>query len=189
MTWFVARKLVGMVLTLFVTSFLVFASLYLAPGDPLDFLLQGRSPTPEAVAAVSAQYGLDHPFLVQYWHWLAGVLHLDFGRSLQFREDVGAPDRRPGADHPRPDRSCPAMHDLRVRPRGRDRRRAHGRPRLRPGRARPQHGARGHPVVRRRDHLDLGVRRAARAGSRPSAQARGWPTASTTCSCPRSRCP
>ncbi len=88
MTWFVARKLVGMVLTMLVTSFLVFASLYLAPGDPLDFLLQGRSPTPEMVAAVSEQYGLDDPFLVQYWHWLVGVLHLDFGRSLQFREDV-----------------------------------------------------------------------------------------------------
>ena len=88
MTWFVARKLLGMVLTMVVTSFLVFASLYIAPGDPLDFLLQGRSPTPEMVAAVSAQYGLDDPFLVQYWHWLVGVVHLDFGRSLQFREDV-----------------------------------------------------------------------------------------------------
>jgi peptide/nickel transport system permease protein len=87
--WFVVRRLLSMVATLFVTSFLVFASLYLAPGDPIDFLMQGRSPTPEAVAAVSAQYGLDQPFLVQYWHWLTGVLHLDFGRSLQFRENVG----------------------------------------------------------------------------------------------------
>ena len=70
MVWFVARKLLGMVVTLFITSFLVFSSLYVAPGDPLDFLIQGRSPTPEMVAAVSAQYGLDDPFLVQYWHWL-----------------------------------------------------------------------------------------------------------------------
>ncbi len=90
MVWFVARKLLAMVATLFITSFLVFASLYIAPGDPLSFLMQGRSPTPEAIAAVSAQYGLDQPFLVQYWHWLVGVLHLDFGRSLQFREDVAA---------------------------------------------------------------------------------------------------
>jgi len=42
------------------------------------------------VQAVSAQYGLDAPFLVQYWHWLTAVLHFDFGRSLQFREDVGS---------------------------------------------------------------------------------------------------
>jgi peptide/nickel transport system permease protein len=88
MAWFVVRKLLGMVATMVVTSFLVFASLYVAPGDPLDFLLQGRSPTPEMVAAVSAQYGLDDPFLAQYWHWLVGVLHLDFGRSLQYREEV-----------------------------------------------------------------------------------------------------
>jgi peptide/nickel transport system permease protein len=90
MVWFVVRRLLSMVATLLVTSFLVFASLYLAPGDPLTFLLQGRSPTPEMVQAVSAQYGLDDPFLVQYWHWLTGVLHFDFGRSLQFREDVGS---------------------------------------------------------------------------------------------------
>ncbi len=89
MAWFIVRRLVGMVGTLFVTSFLVFASLYLAPGDPMSFLLQGRSPTPEMVAAVSAEYGLDQPFLVQYWHWLGGVLHFDFGRSLLYREDVG----------------------------------------------------------------------------------------------------
>lgn len=90
MVWFVVRRLLSMVATLLVTSFLVFASLHLAPGDPLAFLLQGRSPTPEMVQAVSSQYGLDDPFLVQYWHWLTGVLHLDFGRSLQFREDVGS---------------------------------------------------------------------------------------------------
>jgi peptide/nickel transport system permease protein len=88
--WFVVRRLLSMVVTLFITSFLVFASLYLAPGDPMSFLLQGRSPTPEMVAAVSAQFGLDQPFLVQYWNWLTGVLHFDFGRSLQFREDVAS---------------------------------------------------------------------------------------------------
>lgn len=77
-----------MVLTLFVTSFLVFSSVYVAPGDPRDLLLRGRSPSPEMVAAVTKQYGLDDPFLVQYRDWFTGVLHLDFGRSLQFREDV-----------------------------------------------------------------------------------------------------
>ena len=87
---FVAGRLSGLVVTLFVTSFLVFSSLYIAPGDPVSFLLQGRSPSPAAVAAVKAQYGLDQPFLVQYLHWLGGVLHGDFGRSLEFRQDVGS---------------------------------------------------------------------------------------------------
>lgn len=85
----VVRRLAGMVLTLLVTSFLVFASVYVAPGDPRDLLLRGRSPSPEMVAAVTKQYGLDDPFWLQYWHWLTGALHLDFGRSLQFHEEVG----------------------------------------------------------------------------------------------------
>ena len=86
---FVVQRLAGTVLTLLVTSFLVFASVYIAPGSPQDLLLRGRSPSPAMVQAVTEQYGLDDPFLLQYWHWLTGVLHLDFGRSLQFREGVG----------------------------------------------------------------------------------------------------
>lgn len=85
---YVAGKVAALLGTLLVTSFLVFASLHLAPGDPIDFLIQGRSPSPEAVAAIKQQYGLDDPFIVQYLHWLAGVLHGDFGRSFQYRIDV-----------------------------------------------------------------------------------------------------
>ena len=72
------------------TSFLVFASLYVAPGDPIDFLIQGRSPSPEAIAAISAHYGLDQPFLTQYVTWLGNALHGDFGTSFQYREDVSS---------------------------------------------------------------------------------------------------
>ncbi len=72
------------------TSFLVFASLYVAPGDPIDFLIQGRSPSPEAIAAISAHYGLDQPFLTQYVTWLGNALHGDFGTSFQYRDDVSS---------------------------------------------------------------------------------------------------
>ena len=85
---YLARKVGALVGTLLVTSFLVFASLHLAPGDPIDFLVQGRSPSPEAITQIKAQYGLDQPFLVQYVDWLGGVLHGDFGRSFQYRTDV-----------------------------------------------------------------------------------------------------
>jgi peptide/nickel transport system permease protein len=85
---YVAGKVAALLGTLLVTSFLVFCSLHLAPGDPIDFLVQGRSPSPEAIAAIKAQYGLDDPFLTQYVHWLGGVLQGDFGRSFQYRIDV-----------------------------------------------------------------------------------------------------
>lgn len=84
----VAGKLGALLLTLFLASLLVFFSRFLVPGDPISFLLRGRKPSPEAIAEVTAQYGLDLPPWQQYLDWLAGILQGDFGRSLQFRQDV-----------------------------------------------------------------------------------------------------
>ncbi|OZB83789.1 ABC transporter permease [Microbacterium sp. 13-71-7] len=84
----VAGKLGGLLLTLFLASLLVFFSRFLVPGDPIRFLLRGRKPSPEAIVEVTAQYGLDLPPWEQYLRWIGGVLHGDFGRSLQFRQDV-----------------------------------------------------------------------------------------------------
>ncbi|GAA1512676.1 peptide/nickel transport system permease protein [Agromyces terreus] len=84
----VAGKLGGLALTLFLASLLVFFSRFLVPGDPVSFLLRGRKPSAEAVAQVTAQYGLDLPPWQQYLDWVVGALHGDFGRSLQFRQDV-----------------------------------------------------------------------------------------------------
>lgn len=86
--WFVARRLLALVLTLLVTSFVVFASLHIVPGDPISFLLRGRSPSPEVIAQINAQYGLDQPFLTQYLEWLGNAIHGDFGRSIQYRDSV-----------------------------------------------------------------------------------------------------
>jgi peptide/nickel transport system permease protein len=84
----VAGKLGALLFTLFLASLLVFFSRFLVPGDPVSFLLRGRKPSPEAVALVTEQYGLDLPPWQQYLTWVAGVLQGDFGRSLQYRQDV-----------------------------------------------------------------------------------------------------
>ena len=84
----VAKKLGTLLLTVFAASLLVFFSRSLVPGDPLSFLLRGRKPSPEAVAEVTAQFGLDKPLYQQYLDWVAGLLHGDLGRSLQYRQDV-----------------------------------------------------------------------------------------------------
>lgn len=86
----VAGKLGGLLLTLFLASLLVFFSRFLVPGDPVNFLLRGRTPSPEAIAEVEALYGLDLPPWQQYLQWLGGVVQGDFGRSLQYRQDVAA---------------------------------------------------------------------------------------------------
>lgn len=85
----VLRRLAGMAGTLLVTSFLVFSSLYLVPGDPASFLVRGRSASPEELARIRLQYGFDEPFLERYGHWLEGVFHGDFGRSCLLHQDVG----------------------------------------------------------------------------------------------------
>ena len=83
-----ASKLGALLLTLFLASLLVFFSRFMVPGDPVRFLLRGRKPSPEAIAAVTEQYGLDLPPWQQYFNWITGMLRGDFGRSLQFRQEV-----------------------------------------------------------------------------------------------------
>jgi peptide/nickel transport system permease protein len=86
---FAARRLGMLVAALLVSSFVIFGSLNLAPGNPLSTLTGGRTLPPEAEAALRAQYHLDDPFLVRYAHWLGGVvIHFDLGTSIQYRQPV-----------------------------------------------------------------------------------------------------
>jgi peptide/nickel transport system permease protein len=78
------RQLTGLVVTLLVSSFVVFGALYVAPGSPIAFLTKGRAVSAATVAALKAQYHLNQPFLVRYWDWLTGVLHGNFGNSIIF---------------------------------------------------------------------------------------------------------
>lgn len=92
-----AGRLGSLLLTLWLVTLLVFFSRFLVPGDPVRFLLRGRRPNPEAVAAVTAEYGLNLPPWRQYVDWVVGMLHGDFGRSLQYRQPVATviADRMP----------------------------------------------------------------------------------------------
>ncbi|UUU19486.1 ABC transporter permease [Streptomyces sp. DSM 40750] len=84
-----ARLLAGFLATLFAASFVIFAAVYAAPGDPAVFLAGGRDKlTPERLAAVRAQYHLDEPLVVQYGRWLWDCLHLDLGRSFKYSDQV-----------------------------------------------------------------------------------------------------
>lgn len=85
---FVVKRLLALLGVLFVSSLIVFSAMYLAPGSPENFLVQGRTVSPEVLAAIRAQYSLDDPFLVRYWNWLSGVFSGDLGRSLLTQQDV-----------------------------------------------------------------------------------------------------
>jgi len=80
---FVLRRTAGTVVLLLGLSFIVFALLYLAPGDLTKNLLGNRRVSPEAIATVREQYHLDDPFLLQYGRWLLAALHGDLGVSIR----------------------------------------------------------------------------------------------------------
>src|SRR6201994_1182448 len=85
---FFVRRLVMLVASLLIASFVIFASLYLAPGNPLAALSGGRSLPPSSLRTLEARYHLDKPFLEQYWYWLSNVLHGNLGISITLRENV-----------------------------------------------------------------------------------------------------
>ncbi len=85
---FFARRLAMLVASLLIASFVIFASLYLAPGNPLAALSGGRSLPPASLHTLEARYHLDKPFLAQYWYWFSNALHGDLGLSITLRENV-----------------------------------------------------------------------------------------------------
>ena len=87
MALFVVKRLGGLVLTLLVASFLIYGSLYLAPGDPATQLAGGRA-TPEVLDQIRERYQLDEPFLTRYADWLGAVIQGDLGQSFVYRQPV-----------------------------------------------------------------------------------------------------
>ncbi|WP_244303071.1 ABC transporter permease [Leucobacter coleopterorum] len=85
---FLLRRLGSLLLVLFVTSFVVFGMLYLAPGSPLSFVLGPRGGTPEQIARVTEQYHLDDPFFVRYFAWIGDLLQGNLGDSVVYRQPV-----------------------------------------------------------------------------------------------------
>lgn len=79
--WLILGRMGSAVLTLFLVSIVVFTVSSLLPGDAAQELL-GQNATPEAVAALRHQMGLDRPAPERFASWLAGLLRGDLGQSL-----------------------------------------------------------------------------------------------------------
>ncbi len=89
MTWFLLRRLLSFVATLAVASVLVFAVLELLPGNAAQVIL-GESATPESLAALERQLGLDRPPLERYADWVGGLLRGQTAESLSYYEPTAA---------------------------------------------------------------------------------------------------
>lgn len=87
MLYFLARRLAGGLITLFLASIVVFGVLEIVPGDPARLML-GINATEDAVAALREQLGLNRPLLVRYWSWISAFATGDFGRSFTYSSPV-----------------------------------------------------------------------------------------------------
>ena len=81
MIGYIVRRLLSIAVTFFIVSLLIFLMMHAVPGGPFD----GHDmPVSEAVRAkLMAQLGLDQPLYVQYFKYMWGVLHFDFGVPFQ----------------------------------------------------------------------------------------------------------
>ena len=87
MALFIARRLVYLLPVLIAVSLLTFSIASLLPGD-LAYTILGDQATPENVAALRADMGLDQPIWWRYLSWLGHVLQGDFGRSFRTGQTV-----------------------------------------------------------------------------------------------------
>ena len=80
---YLIKRCLAVIPLLLAISFLSFTLITLVPADPAEVALRVNEivPTPEAIAAMRAELGLDQPYLVRYVDWLWKALQLDFGKS------------------------------------------------------------------------------------------------------------
>jgi peptide/nickel transport system permease protein len=84
---FVARRLALGIATLFVVSVLIFVLTNALRGDPASIIL-GRDATPEALAELRSEFGLDRPLLTRYGDWIRSIVTFDLGNSFASRAPI-----------------------------------------------------------------------------------------------------
>ena len=82
---YVGHRLLQMIPVFFGATLLIYALVFLMPGDPVQALGGDRGLSAAAEARVRAEYNLDKPFIVQYLLYLKGVFSLDFGTTFSGR--------------------------------------------------------------------------------------------------------
>jgi len=82
MAGIIVRRLVTSLLVIVGSLILVFSILYVLPGDPTDSMIDPSMATPEAIANLRQQLGVDQPFHVQFLRYFGHMIQGDFGKSL-----------------------------------------------------------------------------------------------------------
>lgn len=80
---FLLKKMITLIITLLIISFLTFTAFSVIPGDA-SLMRLGKDATVEQIDALREKMGLNDPLPVRYGRWLTGVLHGDFGDSYRY---------------------------------------------------------------------------------------------------------
>jgi len=84
---YIVRRLIQLVVVLFGVTVITFVIMFTIPGDPAQ-LVAGKNATPERIATIRHQLGLDQPLPVQYVKFVNRLLHGDLGESYQLQKPV-----------------------------------------------------------------------------------------------------
>jgi len=87
MTRYIFKRVLGMIVVVFLVLTIAFIIVRLAPGDPAALML-GPEATPEDAAQLRAQLGLDRPIIIQYVSFITNAVRGDLGTSIFFRQPV-----------------------------------------------------------------------------------------------------
>ncbi len=91
MLHFLRRRFLFFIFTCLLSSLIIFFLLRVLPGDPARVIAGGREATPEQIAEIRAELGLNAPIPAQYLTWLTNFVGGDWGRTIAFR---GADNRQ-----------------------------------------------------------------------------------------------
>lgn len=84
---YIARRILFIIPVALLVSFMTFMIIHIVPGDPARLLL-GEFATPQSLAALRQQLGLDKPLLAQFGLWLWQLFHGNLGQSIQLQQPV-----------------------------------------------------------------------------------------------------
>lgn len=85
---YLVRRFIRALILLVGLSALCFLFTDLAPGSFFDEMRVNPQISPETIAGLRAQYGLDRPLVVRYGHWMRSLLHADLGYSIAYNTPV-----------------------------------------------------------------------------------------------------
>ncbi|MGM1017623.1 MAG: ABC transporter permease [Actinomycetota bacterium] len=82
MAIYILKRILQAIPVFFGATLLIYFMVFAMPGDPIAALFGDRTPNPALLERLRAEYNLDEPFIVQYFHYIMGIFRLDFGVSF-----------------------------------------------------------------------------------------------------------